>query len=735
MARFDAVTLVAFGDMLRVPVNAPTQRAALAGAGAGGGRRRAADRRARPRRSRSPGAIRRATWCSSPPASRPRPRRSRRCWPRACRPTSTCCCLAGAPGRSSRSCSNRARRASTRWWPPGTSPRSWARRNGSSWWTGTTCPRRWRASPRSRCSPRPIPCCASAWTSRPFLDNCYPSAVRAGGSPAAREILDAVFRGRRRQLARHRHRAGLGLRPARALQRRTTRACDSRRTATRRASVPGRCRPAAIAPAWCSDASTRTSAACSVPPARHAIRSAPAWCPTKAPAASGGRADCASRPTQNARAAPEGAWPWSRSACSCRGESRGWASARSSTGWRTASAFAGRVWNALGQVTIEVQGTRDQLGEFARELVNAAPPLARPQIEGTEDIDPDTDLEGFAIVASDAGGPAQVHVPPDQFACDDCLAELADPGDRRYRHPFINCTQCGPRYTLIERLPYDRANTTMSRFALCDACQREYLDPLDRRYHAEPLACPRCGPQAGAGRGGSRDAAGGCAARRHARDGRRCAGACGRCVARRRHAGGQGRRRLPPDVRRAQRASRRAVAGTQAASRQAAGGDVPAEPRGCGSAGLPARRRRVDGPGSRGAAQRGAAHRRGAPRGGLHARARHRAGPRRDRRAAAVQSAARAAARGFRRAAGRHLGQPQRRAGDHRPGDGAVAPRRPGRRLPAPRPADLRPADDPVCREHRRTRPPDPPRPRQRAARTRAAVCRSRCRRWRSGRS
>jgi hydrogenase maturation protein HypF len=155
----------------------------------------------------------------------------------------------------------------------------------------------------------------------------------------------------------------------------------------------------------------------------------------------------------------------------------------------------GRVWNALGQVTIEVQGTREQIGEFARELVNAAPPLARPLIERTEDIDPDAGLEGFAIVASDAGGTAQVHVPPDQFACDDCLAELADPTDRRYRYAFINCTQCGPRYTLIERLPYDRANTTMARFALCDACRREYLDPRDRRYHAEPLACPICGPQ------------------------------------------------------------------------------------------------------------------------------------------------------------------------------------------------------------------------------------------------
>jgi hydrogenase maturation protein HypF len=101
---------------------------------------------------------------------------------------------------------------------------------------------------------------------------------------------------------------------------------------------------------------------------------------------------------------------------------------------------------------------------------------------------------GFHIAPSSAALEPQISVPPDFFCCPDCLAELADAGDRRHRYAFINCTQCGPRYTLIEALPYDRPNTTMRSFDLCADCRREYEDPLDRRFHAEPVACPKCGP-------------------------------------------------------------------------------------------------------------------------------------------------------------------------------------------------------------------------------------------------
>lgn len=156
--------------------------------------------------------------------------------------------------------------------------------------------------------------------------------------------------------------------------------------------------------------------------------------------------------------------------------------------------LTGHVQNRLGQVVIVAAGTNDALARFQAELLSAAPPLAQPRLDESREIEPPTGAE-FSIAASSADAAARVFVPPDYFMCEDCRRELHDPADRRFRYPFINCTQCGPRYTLIEALPYDRPNTSMAEFALCDDCLREYLDPADRRFHAEPLACLTCGPQ------------------------------------------------------------------------------------------------------------------------------------------------------------------------------------------------------------------------------------------------
>lgn len=164
--------------------------------------------------------------------------------------------------------------------------------------------------------------------------------------------------------------------------------------------------------------------------------------------------------------------------------------------YRLAQRFglAGQVQNLSGQVLIEAEGPLDVLDAFVLALVAEAPPLARPQIISCEQISL-RGLRQFTIAASIADAQADIHVPPDYFLCDDCRREMLDPHDRRYRYPFINCTQCGPRYTLIARLPYDRLNTTMAAFSLCPACRVEYENPADRRFHAEPVACPACGPQ------------------------------------------------------------------------------------------------------------------------------------------------------------------------------------------------------------------------------------------------
>jgi len=156
--------------------------------------------------------------------------------------------------------------------------------------------------------------------------------------------------------------------------------------------------------------------------------------------------------------------------------------------------IVGEVRNRLGEVDIVASGMPDVLRRFETQLVTEAPPLSRPVITRIEHIETRRDDE-FCIAPSSSDADARIFVPPDYFMCDDCRRELQDPGDRRYRYPFINCTQCGPRYTLIESLPYDRHNTSMKAFPLCADCEREYLDPADRRFHAEPVACPACGPQ------------------------------------------------------------------------------------------------------------------------------------------------------------------------------------------------------------------------------------------------
>jgi len=156
--------------------------------------------------------------------------------------------------------------------------------------------------------------------------------------------------------------------------------------------------------------------------------------------------------------------------------------------------ITGQVQNRLGEVAVLASGSAETLRHFKADLIAKAPPLSRPSITSTESLDVRHD-KGFRIAASSSDADARIFVPPDYFMCEDCRHELQDPGDRRYGYPFINCTQCGPRYTLIETLPYDRVNTSMAAFTLCEDCEREYRDPLDRRFHAEPVACPACGPQ------------------------------------------------------------------------------------------------------------------------------------------------------------------------------------------------------------------------------------------------
>ncbi|MGB3905810.1 MAG: carbamoyltransferase HypF, partial [Anaerolineae bacterium] len=156
--------------------------------------------------------------------------------------------------------------------------------------------------------------------------------------------------------------------------------------------------------------------------------------------------------------------------------------------------LSGWVCNTSSGVDIEVEGLPQAISEFLADLETQAPPLARIESITATDHPPDGYQE-FEIRGSVAQEGQYQLISPDIATCSDCQSELLDPQDRRYRYPFTNCTNCGPRFTIIEDIPYDRPETTMREFIMCLDCRAEYDNPLDRRFHAQPNACPVCGPQ------------------------------------------------------------------------------------------------------------------------------------------------------------------------------------------------------------------------------------------------
>ncbi len=155
--------------------------------------------------------------------------------------------------------------------------------------------------------------------------------------------------------------------------------------------------------------------------------------------------------------------------------------------------LAGFIGNNTDGVTIEIEGAEARLAEFLTRLRSDAPPMSRIDSVTVADLTP-TGATEFRIVTSQVLGQVSTGIPADAATCPDCLRELLDPRDRRYRYPFLNCTNCGPRFTITRRIPYDRPQTSMAAFPMCRACQAEYDDPLNRRFHAQPNACWDCGP-------------------------------------------------------------------------------------------------------------------------------------------------------------------------------------------------------------------------------------------------
>jgi hydrogenase maturation protein HypF len=163
-------------------------------------------------------------------------------------------------------------------------------------------------------------------------------------------------------------------------------------------------------------------------------------------------------------------------------------------GLATELGLCGQVGNGTGGVVAEIEGAGSRVEEFLRRLPLEIPPLARIESLMLEDIEV-SGVVGFRIVESDALGEVSTQIPADAATCGECLREMGDAENRRYQYPFLNCTHCGPRFTITKSIPYDRPQTSMAKFGMCAACQAEYEDPRDRRFHAQPNACWDCGPR------------------------------------------------------------------------------------------------------------------------------------------------------------------------------------------------------------------------------------------------
>ena len=153
--------------------------------------------------------------------------------------------------------------------------------------------------------------------------------------------------------------------------------------------------------------------------------------------------------------------------------------------------LAGWVSNTSEGVVIEVEGNSEKVDDFLKSLKSFPPPQAKITRLSTSLIPPQNDKQ-FEILPSIVHSQVKTQISPDIATCPECLEELSSPGDRRYLYPFLNCTNCGPRFTIIKDIPYDRNKTTMEKFMMCSQCQEEYQDPLNRRFHAQPNACPEC---------------------------------------------------------------------------------------------------------------------------------------------------------------------------------------------------------------------------------------------------